>query len=215
VAALGEGWQLRLQASNLISAVPAALRVGVAKADGTPATLQPWLGMLGHAVVMREDGGVFSHVHPAGTVSMASQRLFTEREFGESAAKFDPNCGDLDALPPAVVEALGRGGEVTFPYSFPTSGDYRVWVQVRVEGKVRTAAYSLHVAPGARTSKSAAASMGERTWRSKSGVRRFGLRAKRGSSAARTRSEATWSPKSQRLVQLQCRAEGSPGIAAF
>ena len=36
-------------------------------------------------------------------------------------------------------------GELSFPYAFPSAGHYRVWVQIRVRGNVRTAAWDVTV----------------------------------------------------------------------
>ncbi len=38
-----------------------------------------YMGMQGHMVVVREDGNVFSHVHPVGTYSMAAQTRLEDR----------------------------------------------------------------------------------------------------------------------------------------
>jgi len=35
--------------------------------------------------------------------------------------------------------------ELSFPYAFPSAGRYRVWVQLRVRGRVRTAAWDVDV----------------------------------------------------------------------
>jgi hypothetical protein len=35
--------------------------------------------------------------------------------------------------------------ELSFPYAFPSAGRYRVWVQIRVRGRVRTAAWDVDV----------------------------------------------------------------------
>lgn len=129
---------------------PASLRALVRTLDGRPAVLQQYLRMLGHAVVEHEDGSVFAHVHPAGTLSMAAARRFAMKASGDAAARaVDANCGDLTAVTPAVAEALTRGGEVSFPFVFPKPGRYRVWTQVRVGGAVRTGAFQVTVADDA------------------------------------------------------------------
>ena len=47
--------------------------------DGKPALLEPYMGMMGHAVVFRKEGGVFVHLHPVGNYSMASQQIIETR----------------------------------------------------------------------------------------------------------------------------------------
>ena len=43
----------------------AALRFEVRNADGAPSSIQPYMGMAGHAVVAKDDGSVFVHLHPS------------------------------------------------------------------------------------------------------------------------------------------------------
>lgn len=121
---------------------PVTLDFRVVDDAGAAVALEPYLRMLGHAVVMREDGAVFSHVHPAGTLSMAAARKFAVKDGGEPAAKaIDVLCGDLGALPEVQVLALGKAGRVTFPFVFPSPGKYRIWVQVKVDGQIRTGSF--------------------------------------------------------------------------
>ena len=61
----------------------------VREADGKPAVLEPYLGMAGHAVVARDDGAVFIHLHPMGTVSTAAQATFTLRRAGRHGDRRD------------------------------------------------------------------------------------------------------------------------------
>lgn len=125
---------------------PVDLEASVMTDSGAAVALEPYLRMLGHAVVKRSDGGVFSHVHPAGTLSMAAARKFASKDGGEAAAKaIDVVCGDLDALPESEARVLGQLGRVSFPFVFPSAGDYRVWVQVKVRGAVVSGAFRVRV----------------------------------------------------------------------
>jgi hypothetical protein len=106
------------------------LRFTARKADGSLALLEPYLGMYAHGVIWKRDGSVFTHLHPLGTISMTSQLLFARREEGARMANqpLDIVCG----APPK---------EVSFPFAFPEAGEYRVWVQVRIDGEIQTAAF--------------------------------------------------------------------------
>lgn len=120
----------------------AALRFVVHGRDGAPAVVEPYMGMAGHAVVTRDDGSVFAHLHPLGTISWASQMAFALR------TPADSQWGTLGrrltaARPP---HAMGvPGGVVTFPYVFPAPGRYRIWVQVKRNGRIFTAAFDATV----------------------------------------------------------------------
>ena len=147
---VGDGLTLRLETADVRAGEPVVLKTRVSWADGSPAPLEPYLRMLGHAAILRDDGVVFAHLHPAGSLSMAATRVFAAKLDGESgAAAADANCGDLEAVSPAVAAALGRSGEVGFPYVFPSPGRYFVWIQVRISGRVRTAPFEVHVAESA------------------------------------------------------------------
>lgn len=140
---LAGGVRMKLSGSAALrSGISDVLEASLTDAQGHPVALQPYLRMLGHAVIERIDGGVFSHVHPAGTLSMAAARGFAAKSGGAVAAKnADATCGDLSALPEEQVLALGRGGKVGFPFVFPSAGEYAVWVQVKVDGRILTGAF--------------------------------------------------------------------------
>jgi hypothetical protein len=124
-----------------------ALRFILRDTAGGPVNVEPYLGMHGHAVVMRRDGKVFVHLHPSGTASMASQMAFALRDRGDTTAQGRLR---LDGAPMATASA-GPLREIAFPYAFPSAGAYRVWVQLRSAGRVRTAAFDVSVgAPLAR-----------------------------------------------------------------
>lgn len=99
-----------------------------------------YLGMAGHAVVMRADGGAFIHLHPSGTINMAAQECLLRRECGDSALHGADQPADPHAGHAAPVT---HPGALAFPFSFLEPGAYRVWVQVRAAGRVRTAAFDV------------------------------------------------------------------------
>lgn len=119
-----------------------ALRFTLIDPTGGPVSVEPYLGMHGHAVVMRRDGKVFVHLHPGGTASMASQMAFALRDRGDTTAQ---GRLALDEASMAMASA-GQLREIAFPYAFPSAGAYRVWVQLRSGGRVRTAAFDVSVA---------------------------------------------------------------------
>ena len=108
---------------------------------GAVATLEPYLGMVAHAVIACSDGSVFVHLHPAGTISMAAQEVFALRDRGDTTAR-----GRL-RLPgdSAIQHAMPISGEFAFPYVFPRPGNYRMWVQFRREGRVLTGVFDVTV----------------------------------------------------------------------
>src|SRR5205814_8499013 len=102
--------------------------------------MELYMGMLGHAVVRREDGAVFAHIHPAGTVSMAAQEFFsgTRALPGKEGA-------DQGQLHPAHSSEPGSAEQLTFPYGFPQPGTYRLWVQTKSQGRIMTGAFVVKV----------------------------------------------------------------------
>jgi hypothetical protein len=94
--------------------------------DGSPLALEPYMGMLGHVAVARDDGSVFAHLHPSGSISMAALQKFA---------------GDPHAMHAADSAVTVRDSRLAIPYAFPSAGRYRVWVQMKRAGEVLTSAF--------------------------------------------------------------------------
>lgn len=119
----------------------ATLRFRVRDQNDTIAVLEPYLGMTAHAVIMRSDGSVFVHLHPAGTISFAAQRAFALRDQGDTTSN-----GRLRVpSDESAQHAMPMPGEFTIPYIFPRPGSYHIWVQVRRGGRVLTGVFDLVV----------------------------------------------------------------------
>jgi hypothetical protein len=119
------------------SGTPLILRFRVLDGQGKPAEdMQPYMGMAAHAVVIRSDASVFAHVHPAGSISMASFEL---------AQAGLPDSGVRDAMASMAMPMEAVSPEVSFPYGFPKPGLYRIFVQIKRSGNVQTAIFAASV----------------------------------------------------------------------
>jgi hypothetical protein len=106
--------------------------------------LEPYMGMAVHAEFVRSDLSVFAHLHPAGSVPMASL-MIAEKDFGlptehNSMAHDSMDQSSMNQLPVHYMPA-----EVSFLYGFPQPGDYRLFVQVKRQGEVETGVFDIHV----------------------------------------------------------------------
>jgi hypothetical protein len=127
----------------------ASLRFEVTDATGKPVPLEPYMGMLSHAAVLRSDGAIFAHLHPSGNYSMAAQSFFASKLANEAA----PRASDGNAAAAAVDHSMhhdhGQPAEavssVYLPYEFPEPGDYRIWVQFKAGNRVITGAFDATV----------------------------------------------------------------------
>jgi len=149
VATLGDGSTMTWQRGDgdIVVDRAAPLRFVVATPDGGRATLDPYMGMAGHAMVARDDGAVFVHLHPAGTIALAAGEAFVLRQPGDTTR--GELAKRLAALPAVNDERPAvngeRAGSVSFPYAFPKPGHYRLWIQVKRNGRILTGAFDVEV----------------------------------------------------------------------
>jgi len=123
---LGNGYRMVWQHDKSKPIAATALTLfpfAIVGPDGKPASdLEQYMGMGGHAEFIKLDGSVFAHVHPSGSVPMASVEV----------ASPETMMGMHEGAP---------GSSVSFPYGLPTPGKYRILVQMKRAGKVETGAF--------------------------------------------------------------------------
>jgi hypothetical protein len=115
--------------------------------------VEPYLGMPGHAVVIKDDASVFVHLHPMGSISMATIQAFDLRNRGDTSADGRLRIAhDMAAMKPVRGRQARQArtepdmeGRFSFPFAFPSAGRYRLWVQVKKGGRVYTADYEVNV----------------------------------------------------------------------
>ncbi|MDQ6814173.1 MAG: hypothetical protein M3040_10575 [Bacteroidota bacterium] len=145
------------------------LKFAVLDPDKKPAKLDPYLGMGGHAAIVRNDGNVYVHLHPVGTFSMAAETNLVKRmadpqglyhypepkKFSDSVNNYLKYLSGLsekdrnELLMKQMMmsdskgqrQAMDHDNMVSFPYTFPSPGKYRMWVQVKRNGQILTGAF--------------------------------------------------------------------------
>jgi hypothetical protein len=123
-----------------------SLRFTLLTPDNQRAPVEPYMGMSGHAVVRRDDGSVFAHIHPVGTFSMAAQQFFVVgKPLKNSGAQTESSPSSEIPIHNSHTNQTAIVGEVSFPYAFPSSGPYRLWVQMKTQGRILTAAFDTAV----------------------------------------------------------------------
>lgn len=131
-------------ATRHVAGADAALDFTLRTAKGEGASVESYMGMSAHAVVARDDGGVYVHLHPGGTASLGAQQALLAWT-PEALAK-----GAIGEEVPGATPAMPMAhdslpGSFSFPYAFPKAGRYRVWVQFRRAGAIRTGAFDVQV----------------------------------------------------------------------
>ncbi len=126
--------------SALTADIAYSFRFRLLDGDGRPARdMQPYMGMAGHAAFVKTDGTVFAHTHPEGSAAMAALMLAN----GSSATAHEGMSMDMPM-------EMGKHGDpisstVEFPYGFPSSGRYRIFVQMKHGTTIETGAFDVLV----------------------------------------------------------------------
>lgn len=124
----------------------ASLKFELADATGAPLPLEPYMGMLCHAAILRSDGSVFAHLHPAGNFSMAAQSFFETKLATETeSAQADSSPGVSPDPMMHHHHAAAAISSVYLPYEFPEPGSYRIWVQFKINSRILTAVFDATV----------------------------------------------------------------------
>ena len=126
--------------TSLKADVPRSFQFEVLDKDGEPARdLEPYMGMAAHAEIIRSDGSVFAHVHPAGSVSMAALDLAQMGESASPATNRQDGMAGMNMMSADMSASVSP--EISIPYGFPKAGLYRIFVQIKRAGRIETAVF--------------------------------------------------------------------------
>jgi hypothetical protein len=146
-----------------VTATPATAGSGVTftVTAGSTATLQPWLGMLGHLIVV----GPLSAAEDAGAAAQAAPTWAHAHSMGDLTPV--PNMSDMPGMGMAVGPGMSGlmpvngesaadetvaayGPTISFTYTFAQPGRYRLWMQVERDYRILTVPVLLDVAAARR-----------------------------------------------------------------
>ncbi|MBV9866202.1 MAG: hypothetical protein JO316_12685 [Abitibacteriaceae bacterium] len=127
--AAGPAYQIELvPPSQLRAEESTLLHFHVLDANGKEVTdLQPYLGAMGHAVILSADTNIYLHTHPISN-DTALQMLSQQK----------------GAMPKI------NNSDVFFPLLFPKAGIYKIWAQFRHHDQLITAPFTLKVGAAAK-----------------------------------------------------------------
>jgi hypothetical protein len=120
---------------------PMILRFEVQDQNGKPAPdVEPYMGMAAHAEIVSSDLQVFAHIHPSGSVPMASLMMASTNSDATSKSMPGMNMSDMNMNATAAISP-----ELSMPYGFPKSGHYRIFLQFKRANKIETAHFDTAV----------------------------------------------------------------------
>src|SRR4051812_16475483 len=126
--AFGDGIRIVAAGGPFSAGSERELQFSMVDAAGATLPVEPYMGMAAHVALANRDGSVFAHLHPSGSVSMAA----LQKMAGQPANGHDGHVMAIESV-------------VAIPYAFPKTGSYRLWVQMKREGAVHTAAFDVDV----------------------------------------------------------------------
>jgi hypothetical protein len=139
---LGDGYTMVWKnPTNLRPKTPGDFQFELLDPHGDPpADMALYMGMLGHAAFVKTDGSVFAHIHPTGTVAMAAFMMANPQP--GSAAKVSTSGMNMPGMD---MKSGSLPDTVSFPYGFPSAGQYRIFVQMKHGNTVETGVFDADV----------------------------------------------------------------------
>jgi hypothetical protein len=123
-----DGYHFAMQGHPSLHAIQAAfMHVDVTDSAGRPVSFTPWFGALAHAIFFRQGSLDYFHTH--------------------ICAPNAPNCGTLPGVrASAVTGSSSAPGKLTIGVLLAAPGTWRLFLQMKLGGRIVTAPFTLKVA---------------------------------------------------------------------
>lgn len=154
VVAQIDGYEFRVRCNGVKfqAAADSIIRIGIDR-DGAPVTdLEPYLGAMGHLVIISQDMKEFVHSHPLEMTGDASHAGAASEGGGHDHAHAGHDHGSIIQTAKAAVD-LGNGkpSDVVFHAVFPKPGLYKAFAQFQRNGKILTYPFVIDAEAGTGT----------------------------------------------------------------
>lgn len=112
--------------------------------NNNPVILEPYIQMGGHGAIIDSTGNVFIHIHPIGTISMASQELYDkEYDLQKSGICYF-------GLPDTTIKNYTKDSFINSFLSFPPiiidkTGKYFMWIQGKSNNEIITEKFEFNI----------------------------------------------------------------------
>jgi hypothetical protein len=121
-----DGYHFDMAPHSPVHAIQAQfLHVDVTNSHGQPVHFVPWFGALAHAIFFRDGSLDYFHTH--------------------ICAPNAPNCGSLAGVPLTKITGHATPGKLTIGVLLALPGTWRLFLQMKADGKIITAPYTLDV----------------------------------------------------------------------
>jgi hypothetical protein len=122
-----DGYHVQLQPHSQLHAIQAEfIRAQVTDPAGHPVTFTPWFGALAHAIFFRDGSLDYFHTH--------------------ICAPTTPSCGSLPGVRASAITGSSTvPGKMTIGVLLTAPGTWRLFLQMKLGGKVVTAPFTLRV----------------------------------------------------------------------
>jgi hypothetical protein len=124
-----DGYHFTMQGHPDVHAIQATfLHVNITDPSGRPVTFTPWFGALAHAIFFQQESLAYFHTH--------------------ICAPNAPNCGTLPGVRASAITGHSEApGKITIGTLLPAPGIWRLFLQMKLGGKIVTAPFTLKVSP--------------------------------------------------------------------
>ena len=122
------GYRVRIEKTPRVTALrPAFVTIRIRDSKGRSPRLEPWFGALAHAIFFREGSLAYFHTH--------------------ICAPNAPNCGSLPGVPASrITGSSSAPGKLTVGVLLAVPGTWRLFLQMKLDGRIITAPYTLNIA---------------------------------------------------------------------